>query len=360
MAREIDASLKRATRIILSILLTAGFLFLFLRGFDLAAAWKSVRDASPALIALSVALNLMAYVVRAWRWRYLLAPVRERLGMYNLISTTMIGFMISFLVPFRAGEVVRPVLLARRERFSSGAALATIALERLLDAVTVLSLFLVFALTTHGAAVLAGSAGEGTQAAELLRRGLTGAAVFVALVLPVIVLLVVFPQRVVALLERLSPGGRSGRLAGAFAILERFLSGLGALRRVRELFGSLALSLAMWMMIGYSIYLALRAFDLDLVFTDTLLLMVPLTVGIATPTPGGVGPYEYLCQIALTDFWGVPGAAAAAFAMTLHAVTLVPPILIGLTFMWRDGVRPREVSSLRSSGDLSSDPVEAS
>jgi uncharacterized protein (TIRG00374 family) len=351
--------LKRATRIILSVLLTAGFLFLFLRGFDLAAAWRSVRGASPALIALSIALNLAAYVVRAWRWRYLLAPVRERLGMYNLLSATMIGFMISFLVPFRAGEVVRPVLLARRERLSAGAALATIALERMLDMLTVMSLFLVFRYTAHGASVLAGAAGAGSQASMLLREGLRYTAVVVAVSLPIVVALVVFPRAVLAALGRLSRG-RPGRLAAALATLERFLSGLGAMRRVRELAGSLTLSVLMWLMIGHSIFLALRAFDLDLAFIDTLLLMVPLTVGIAMPTPGGVGPYEYLCQIALADFWGVPGATAAAVAVTLHACTLVPPILIGLTFMWRDGVRPREVRALRSTGDLPPGRVEAS
>jgi uncharacterized protein (TIRG00374 family) len=351
--------LKRATRIILSFLLTGGFLFLFLRGFDLAAAWNSVREANLVLIALSVALIMAAYVVRAWRWRYLLNPIRERLGMYNLLSTTMIGFMISFLVPFRAGEVVRPVLLARRERFSASAAFATIAVERLLDALTVMFLFLVFTLTAHGAAVLAGSAGEGAQASMLLRRGLNGAAVFVSILLPVIVLLVAFPRAFLSILDRVIPGGRSGRLSAAFSFLERFLSGLGALRRMRDLIGSVALSLLMWLMIAYSIHVAMRAFDLDLIFLDTFLLMVPVTVGIAMPTPGGVGPYEYLCQISLADFWGVPAAVAAAVAVTLHAISLVPAILGGLAFMWRDGVRPREVRSLSTTGDLSGQ-VEAS
>lgn len=352
--------MKRASRIIISVLLTAGFLFLFLRGFDLAAAWKSVREANLALIAWSVILILAAYVVRAWRWRYLLDPIRKGLGLYNLLSTTMIGFMISFLVPFRAGEVVRPVLLARRERFSASAAFATVAVERLLDALTVMSLFLVFTLTAHGDSILVGSAGEGTPASELLRRGLKGAALLVAIGLPSVALLVAFPRALLSILDRVVPGGRSGRLAAAFSFLEKFLSGLGALRRVRELIGSVTLSLLMWLMIGYSIYVATRAFDLRLIFLDTFLLLVPLTIGIAMPTPGGVGPYEYLCQRSLTDFWGVRVDVAAAVAVTLHAISLVPTILAGLAFMWRDGVRPREVSALRSAGDVPSGPVEAS
>ena len=72
--------MKQATRILISLLLTAGFLFLFLRGFDLGEAWRSLRGAHLALILASVGVNLSAYVVRAWRWRHLLAPIRERLG----------------------------------------------------------------------------------------------------------------------------------------------------------------------------------------------------------------------------------------------------------------------------------------
>ena len=68
------------------------------------------------------------------------------------------------------------------------------------------------------------------------------------------------------------------------------------------------------------------------------------------PTPGGVGPYEYLGQISLTDFWGVPPAVAAAVAVTLHAIMIVPVVAIGILFMWRDGVRPADVRGIVSVG----------
>jgi uncharacterized membrane protein YbhN (UPF0104 family) len=105
----------------------------------------------------------------------------------------------------------------------------------------------------------------------------------------------------------------------------------------------------MWLMIDLSVWLGLLAFGLPLQFLDTFLLMVALTVGISVPTPGGVGPYEFLCAISLTDLWGVPAAVAGAVAITQHAITMLPPILIGLLFMWRDGVRASDVRSLAQS-----------
>ena len=347
--------MKSTTRILISLALTIGFLVLFLRSFDLEAAGRAVASASPGLLLLAVILNLLAYVVRAWRWRHLLAPMRENLGLYNLTATTFIGFMITFLVPMRIGEIVRPVLLARRERLSASAAIATIALERLFDMLTVMALFLVFSLSAHGRGVLDPSDAGAAQAsaALLLRQGALLASVGVAVGLPIVILLVLFPGIVLRWLRRLNRGGQTSRLGRGIVLLEQFLAGFGSLRRGRELGKIVASSLAMWLLIDLSTWVGLKAFGLPLQYFDTFLLMVALTVGISVPTPGGVGPYEYFCQIALTDLWRVPAAVAGAVALALHAVTLLPTIAIGLLFMWRDGVRPAEVRNLATEGGTS-------
>jgi len=351
---------KSSTRILISLVLTAVFLFLFLRSFPLAAAWNSLRNASLLLLILSALLNLACYPLRAWRWRHLLAPIREDIGLYSLTSTTFIGFMVSFLVPFRVGEVVRPVLLARRERFSSSAAIATIALERLFDALTVMTLYLLFSISAHGRAILAPPAegGAGSQASVLLRQGAWGALLLVAVGLPLVALLVTFPKGFVAWLHRRNRGGPTTRLGKATLVLEQFLGGLEAVRRGKELSAILLSSFAMWLLLDLSVYLALVAFHLPLRFFDTFLLMVALTVGISVPTPGGVGPYEYFCQISLTDFWGVPASVAGAVAVTLHAIAMLPPIAVGLFLMWRDGVRPSEVRTLAHVPSVAPNPRE--
>lgn len=340
--------MKSTTRILLSLGLTILFLALFFRSFDLGAAGRAIASASPALLLLGVAVNLLAYLVRAWRWRHLLAPMREGLGLYNLISTTLIGFMVTFLVPMRIGEIVRPVLLARRERIPASGAIATIALERIFDALTVMSLFLVFSLSAHGRAVLnPGDLGSAqASAALLLRQGALAAALLVAVGLPVALFLVMYPHVVVNWLHRLNRGGPKSRLGKGIVLLEEFLTGLGSLRRARELGKIILSSLAMWLLIDLSVWFTLKAFDLPLQFFDTFLLMVALTVGISVPTPGGVGPYEYFCTLALTDLWAVPAAVAGAVALTLHATAMLPTILVGLLLMWRDGVRPAEMRGL--------------
>jgi hypothetical protein len=339
---------KLAFRVALSLLLTAAFLFLFVRSFDLGAAWRSLRAGIPGLIALGVVANLVSVVVRAWRWRFLMAPIRQGLGMYNLTSTTFIGYMLSFLIPFRLGEVARPVMLARRERVSTTATIATVALERILDAATLMGLLLLFMMSARGAALMEspGLDGADGQAAVLLRRAAWATGLFVLVALPIAVLLVAFPARVVSFLHRLHRGGPEGPVGRAIGVLERFIGGLGVIKRGRDLAFSALLSLATWLVIDLYAYLVVRAFGLPLRFTDMFLLMVPLAIGIAVPTPGGVGPYEFLCQISLTGFWEVEPARAAAVALTLHAVVLVPVIATGLGCMWRDGLHLADVRKM--------------
>jgi len=328
-------------RAAISLGLMALFIYLFLKSLDLKAAGHSLGEALPAWIALSALVNLAGFVVRAWRWRWLLSPVKRDIGLYNLTSTTFIGFMVSFLVPFRVGEIVRPVLLARRESLSSSAALATIAIERLLDALTIMFLFLLFILSPRGKALVVAPAGGG--AADYLHHGIEATAVMVGVLLPLVVILVAFPRQVIGALERLHRAWPKGFIGRAIESVERFIEGLAVVRRARALLVCGALSVLLWLVIDLGIWCGTTAFGLPVKFFDTFLLVVPLAVGIAVPTPGGVGPYEFLAQLSLVGFWGIAAAPAAAAAVTLHLIALVPTILLGLFFMWRDGVRPAEV-----------------
>ena len=345
-------AVKPALRIGLSLLLTIVCIVFFARGFDFREAVRSLRGASPSLIAASLIVNLIAYLIRAWRWRVLMAPVKKNVGMYNLTSTMLIGFMISFIVPFRVGEVARPVLLARREKISTTATLATVALERLFDVMTVMGLLLVFVLTARGSALVSSSANGAVehQASVYLRRAIVATGGLVAVALPLVLVLVLFPDFVMRIMKRLHGRRHGGAAARVSEIVEKLIAGLGVMRSKTQLVQCIALSLLMWLTIDASVLLGVRAFDLSLRFTDMFLLIVPLGLGIVMPTPGGVGPYEFFCKVSLSGFWGVPEASAAAAAVTLHAVTLLPTIALGLFFMWHGGVRPAEVRKMAHIG----------
>src|SRR5689334_11208575 len=96
-------------------LLTLGLLALFLRNIDLRKAWHAVLSAHFGWIALATLVTLQTYLLRARRWQVILQPIGHA-SFRGAFRTTVIGYAANFLLPARIGEVLRPYLLARRER----------------------------------------------------------------------------------------------------------------------------------------------------------------------------------------------------------------------------------------------------
>ena len=102
-----DGGLRIVLRTLVILGLAVGLLFLFLRNADLGKVLTSVRAARVDLLAASVLMTGVTFVIRAERWQYLLAPLGPTRFMV-VLRTTVIGFAASAILPARAGEVIRP------------------------------------------------------------------------------------------------------------------------------------------------------------------------------------------------------------------------------------------------------------
>jgi len=106
------------------------------RNFDWATFWaqgeKLYRPPHIFHILHAVALIYLAYVMRALRWKIFLRPVRPQASTWNLISPTIVGFTGLALLG-RPGELIRPYLIARREKLTFSSQLAVWAVERIFD-----------------------------------------------------------------------------------------------------------------------------------------------------------------------------------------------------------------------------------
>ena len=318
-------------RTVLILLLTVGLLWFFLRNADMPLVWAEMRRARPMLLVAAVAITGFTYVLRSLRWQYLLAPLgHTRFAI--AFRTTVIGFAATFLLPARAGEVIRPYLLARHENLPFTAAFATIILERLLDLITVLALFAFFVLTVDPASV------TDPVALERVKVGGLIAAAGGAVALTLAFVAAGHPERLgrwALSIERVLPA-RIARVVASF--VETFTQGLGVMRQPRRLLVSLALSVPLWISIAAGIWLTSLAFHITFPFVGSFLVMTILVVGVAMPTPGAVGGFHAAYQIAVQSFFGVPDDRAIGAAIVLHGVSFVPVTLLGLVFMARDGL----------------------
>jgi hypothetical protein len=336
--------MRSRVRTALILLLTLGLLAFFLRNADMAGVWSETRRARPDLLAFAIILTGATYVLRALRWQYLLAPIgRTHFG--TAFRATVIGFAASFLLPARAGEVIRPYLLARKERLSATAAFATIILERLLDLVTVLLLFGVFVATIKG-----GELSGDPAAFARVKLGGQLAAVAAVVGLGMFFTLARHPERIgrwALQVERVLPP----RLARAVArFVESFAQGLAVMRQPGRLLVALAWSFPIWLSIAAGIWLTSLAFHITFPFAGSFLVTMLLVVGVAMPTPGAIGGFHAAYQIAVQTFFGAPDDRAVGGAIVLHAISFVPVTLLGIVFMAQEGLTLGRARSMAAEG----------
>jgi uncharacterized protein (TIRG00374 family) len=305
--------------------LTVGLVVIFLRSINLREAWRATLAAHAGWIAAAVGVTLQTYAIRAWRWQSLLGPLGGA-RFRTAFRTTVIGFAATFLLPARVGEVLRPYLLARQERLDPAAAFATVIVERLLDLCTVLMLF---ALALFVANVEVGPEIEaaGLIAAGASLVGLTGLFVLAG-----------HPERLgrwAGQLARYLPE-RAAKLVSH--LVQTFAEGLKVMRSPGHLAVAMAWSVPLWLSIALGILFVSWAFDLTISFVGSFLVVGYLAVGVAAPTPGATGGFHYMYLAAMTQFFRAPADAAGAAAVILHLVSFVPVTLVGLLFMWQDGL----------------------
>lgn len=325
--------MRNAIRTVIVIALAIGLLAVFLRNADLSQVWASVTKARADFLLLSLVLTCGTYVVRAERWQYLLAPLgRTRFSM--VFRTTVIGFAASAVLPARAGEVIRPYLLARREGLSATAAFATIIVERILDLVAVLLLMALF-LAWFDPGVEA----RDSNAFQAVRfGGLVMAPVAIG-TLAVMFFMAGHPERLHAWVlkaEAILPA----RIAGMIArFAQTFAEGFAVVRSPARLAAAIAWSIVLWVAIASGIWAVSIAFGIAMPFTGAWLMLGPLVVGVAVPTPGGVGGFHEAYRFGATAFFGADNNTAVGAAIVLHAISIGPVIVAGLLFILQDGLK---------------------
>ena len=328
-----DGGLRTVIRTLVVVGLAVGLLWIFLRNADLARVWTSVRTAQVSYLLASLSLTVISFFIRAERWQYLLSPLGPT-RFWVVFKTTVIGFGASAVLPARAGEVIRPYLLARREGLSATATFATILVERILDLVAVLLLLASYLMWFDPGM----EARDSAVFSAIRFGGLVMAPVAVG-ILALMFFMAGHPEKLHAWLikaERILPA----RLAALIAKLaQTFAEGFAVVRRPERVLAALVWSLVLWVTIGAGIWTVAIAFGIAMPFTGGLLMLAPLVVGVAVPTPGGVGGFHEAFRIGATSFFGADNDTAVGAAIVLHAISVGPVVIVGLWFMIQDGLK---------------------
>jgi uncharacterized protein (TIRG00374 family) len=341
-------------RLLLGILLSIVFLYFFLRNLDMGEVWKVLLEGKTSWLILAISTNILNYFVRSLRWRYFLEPLKK-VGIWNSYKTTVIGFALSAIFPARIGEVVRPYLLGKKENISRSAALATVVVERVFDTMTVLLMLVFYLFVLIEPSKLSQGARDSLD--QIKRTGIFVFA-FVAFMLVLLYYLKHNPAAVRKLAkwcERFLPKKIGEKIDG---VLESFIEGLSILSDKLLLFKISYWSILFWLVISVSFWATAKAYGVDFPFSGTFLIMILLAIGVAVPTPGGVGSFHFACKFGLTRFFDVPDAQAGAIALVFHATSFIPVTIQGLIFLWHEGLSTKKLSTLAEDEEAEKDVTE--
>jgi len=304
----------RALRLAAGLAGSAGCGYLAVRHVDLGATWAAIRAAAPLWLVPSAAALGVAVLLRAARWRALFAS-GSRPDLRAALSAYLVGQFFNNVLPFRAGEAARVVALARRTRGSAVEVTATVAVERVVDVLSLLALLFVFVPWYPPIGWL------GPAAAVAV-------AIACALGLVVVVLARCGDRGIETLLRPLGrlPRVDAARVAGAAGAAGR---GLVALRSPRVAAESLGLTVASWVVMAASFWFLARAFGLHVSLLAGVLVVVATNLGQVVPSsPAALGVFEAATVLAL-GVYGVHRPEALPYALALHALNLVPYLAAG-------------------------------
>jgi glycosyltransferase 2 family protein len=339
---------------VLGIVLSIALLWWALHGIPFEEVWATLRSSNLALWVASSVTATAVFPIRARRWRPILDPVAPKLPFGMLWRATAIGFMVTNVVPARAGELARAFALTRETpRVSFATAIASIAVDRLFDGLVVVSLVLLAMVLPefpHGAQV--GSV-PATRWAALAGVGMLA-------VMAILYAIAFFPGRLIRAYDvlggRLPPRiERRGRQA-----LEAFASGLIVLRSPRRFAEILGWAIAFWLTNALSFWFGFQAVGIHAPFSAALLLQGVIALGVAVPSsPGFFGVFE-VCSVIGLGVYGVSRPEAVSWAIGQHILSFIPITLIGAWYFARMGLHLRDIRTAQSaSGSVERAPASS-
>lgn len=329
--------MRRTLQISIIVVLTVLFLWLFLRSSNLSDVWRILQSTNVPWLLLGFFVNWFALIFRTIRWRTIL-PAENPPAFYPTFFANTCGYMLSTVLPIRAGDVARPALISRRTNVRFSAALGTVLTERVLDLYSLLLLYAYFSFAHwHDYA--------GSKSFFIIRSGAVAAAVALGALTIFTFGLYFFRggiRKAHEFVGRILP---SRFRASWMHFFDSFAESLDITERPTALVKVLFCTAGVWFCLTAQFWLVTIAMHRPLPFDAGFFITGITTLGMAIPTPGAVGGFHKACQLVLTNFYGYDIDSSVAVAIVFHLVGTLPVLVTGLLLFIREGLSWRELKS---------------
>lgn len=300
--------------------ISLGFLGLWLltRNVDYSLLGQSFQQVRWGYVLLAVGVIVVTALSKAWRWYYLLYPVRSAVSFQAVVVGIVLGQFFNQLLPIaRTGDIVR--LLSLPVEIPKGQVLGTLVLEKTLDTLILgITFFLILPFVIVPEVV----------------SNPTTLFITVVIVLGLMYLLAFQARWVIQVTQKITSflPTRIGRWI--VKLVSAGLAGLESLKHGRT--ATILLLHSLW--IGFlsilTPYLMILAFDFPLGLAEAAAINLTVLIGsIPSSAPGNIGVFEFLTVLALQQLGLPENASLLSFAFLFHLVVVGPIVIWGTWFI---------------------------
>lgn len=333
----------RYLKVFLFVLIAILLLFFFFKDVNFTEVARIVKNINPLYPLAFFIGSFLQYFVRAYRWGIILKPYKSGIRLVTLYNFTAIGFFLN-LLPGRLGEPVRGILLARAENIKKSVGLASVVVERLLDFLMMILIFLLSLLfiKEDNSALLSKLKELSFYILPIL---IFVFFLFYLLNSPRIFSLV---ERAVTALSKIFPQKIRARIV-SFTL--NFLRGLKVDLPVLDFIRLLLSSILVWLFIAAFYWLLMKGFAIPLDFIEVIPYFSILVVFAAIPTPGMTGTIDLGSKLALMQLYNIPADTAVAFTLLVHVQLLIVWLTAGMIAVWMQGINFKTLKDVKEEGN---------
>ena len=311
------------------------------RTFDWGTFWSQTHRIKKIHVLHGIALIYLGYGMRAWRWKIFLQPLRPKITTADMISPTLVGFTGIALLG-RAGEFIRPYLIARRTDLPFSSQLAVWGVERIFDlgAFTILMLLAIFLPSALQSIPHPEYYRRFKEAGFLLTAG-------VALTTVAAVVVRRNGETVAAWVEQ-----RFSHLSSGFGHrlgqkVREFGMGLNTIDGPMSFISLTLVSVGMWYLIALAYQEVTHSYGADALaipVSQLLILMFASMLGSLLQLPAVGGGSQMATIATLSSVFDVPPEMAASCGILLWLVTFAAVVPSGLLLAHRERLSLRKLS----------------
>ena len=282
----------------------------------------------------AIFILMVACIVRAKRLQYILYPLDKNISLHHLFSSTMIGYFGNGILFFRFGEILKAYSISQGNKITTSESFGIIMLERVIDALTVLILLLMFLPWMP------------IQNITINYWVSAFAVVTVLFTLIILILRKINWKNFITSLSFINESFRSLLVS----MMEKIFDGIDAIKNTKHTWGILISTFLIWICYYLMTVWLLESCQIYLTLSGAFIMLLMGAIIIAVPAlPGGLGTYEAGITFTLMLLFYVTKDEALTYAIVSHASNYFPYIIVGSIYFIISGLKISDIKNKANS-----------